>query len=266
MRHKTLTIVATLQLWCLVLATEKAPASVPIQAHASHILVDTEAQADELNAQLSATANLSVMFAKLAKEHSKCPSGRKGGDLGVFGRGQMVPEFDKVAFGGEIGVVHKVKTQFGWHLVLVTRRIDGVEEPSMLYDIKQALYKSMPFLGPLLLVLFVAYGIRKSQSGPRARAYHILVKSEAEADALYTEIAASMDPKLKLAEMAATHSTCPSGKKGGDLGMFGRGDMVPQFDKIVFESDVGKVAKVQTQFGWHVLLCTERVGDAKKLK
>ncbi|ETN08019.1 hypothetical protein PPTG_23125 [Phytophthora nicotianae INRA-310] len=78
-----------------------------------------------------------------------------------------------------------------------------------------------------------------------------------------TKIDASEDKKTKLSEVAGKHSTCPSGKKGGDLGMFGRGEMVPQFDKMVFEGEVGKLAKVQTQFGWYVLLCTERLGDKK---
>ena len=62
-------------------------------------------------------------FAAVAKEHSQCPSGQQGGDLGEFKPGQMVPEFDKVVFSEEIGKVHgPIKTQFGYHLVEITNR------------------------------------------------------------------------------------------------------------------------------------------------
>ena len=65
-------------------------------------------------------------FAKIAKEKSDCPSGAKGGDLGNFGRGQMVPSFEKAAFTqaiGEIGEV--VETQFGYHIIMVTDKTKG---------------------------------------------------------------------------------------------------------------------------------------------
>ncbi|KAG7380087.1 Peptidyl-prolyl cis-trans isomerase pin4 [Phytophthora pseudosyringae] len=103
-------------------------------ARASHILVPTEAECDEILKELEAADDLEAAFARLAKERSKCPSSRKGGDLGSFGRGQMVPEFDKVAFEKPVGAVHKVKTQFGWHLVLITDRsgmgdvLDGLDD------------------------------------------------------------------------------------------------------------------------------------------
>ncbi|RLN98653.1 hypothetical protein BBJ28_00018290 [Nothophytophthora sp. Chile5] len=80
-------------------------------AHAIHILVPTEEECDEIAAELMVADDLEATFAKLAKARSKCPSSRKGGDLGAFGRGQMVPEFDTVAFEKPVGDVHKVKTQ-----------------------------------------------------------------------------------------------------------------------------------------------------------
>ena len=84
---------------------------------ASHILVETESQATELYNQVSRGAD----FAQLASQHSKCPSGRQGGDLGMFGRGQMVPEFEMAAFNNPVGqVIGPVKTQFGYHLVVRT--------------------------------------------------------------------------------------------------------------------------------------------------
>jgi peptidyl-prolyl cis-trans isomerase C len=62
-------------------------------------------------------------FAQAAMEHSNCPSGLQGGDLGEFGPGQMVPEFDKVVFSGAVNeVLGPVKTQFGYHLLEVTSR------------------------------------------------------------------------------------------------------------------------------------------------
>jgi peptidyl-prolyl cis-trans isomerase C len=64
-------------------------------------------------------------FAEMAAAHSKCPSGQRGGNLGEFGKGQMVPEFEAVVFNEEVGKVHgPVKTQFGYHLIEVTERND----------------------------------------------------------------------------------------------------------------------------------------------
>ena len=63
--------------------------------------------------------------ADIAKEHSTCPSRAQGGDLGSFGPGMMVAEFDEVVFSGEVGIVHgPVKTQFGFHLLEITSRTD----------------------------------------------------------------------------------------------------------------------------------------------
>ena len=90
-----------------------------VRASARHILVTDEKSCDELKKQIESGAD----FAALAKQHSQCPSGQQGGDLGEFGQGQMVPEFDKVVFHEEVNVVHgPIKTQFGFHLVEVTKR------------------------------------------------------------------------------------------------------------------------------------------------
>ena len=91
------------------------------RATARHILVPTEAQCNELKAAIEAGAD----FAELAKQHSSCPSSRQGGDLGSFGPGQMVREFDTVVFSAPVNVVQgPVKTQFGYHLLEVTSRQD----------------------------------------------------------------------------------------------------------------------------------------------
>ncbi len=88
-------------------------------AAARHILVDNEEQCEELKNQILGGTD----FAEVAKEHSRCPSGRQGGDLGEFGQGQIVREFDEVVFSGELNTVHgPVKTQFGYHLIEITSR------------------------------------------------------------------------------------------------------------------------------------------------
>jgi len=90
-------------------------------ASARHILVQSEEQCLDLKAKIEAGED----FATLAHEHSLCPSGAQGGDLGNFGRGQMVPEFDKVVFSAPVKEVQgPVKTQFGYHLLEVTERND----------------------------------------------------------------------------------------------------------------------------------------------
>jgi len=91
------------------------------KAAARHILVKSEDECQGLKDQIDAGAD----FADLAKEHSQCPSGKEGGALGEFSPGMMVPEFDKVVFNEAVNVVHgPVQTQFGYHLLEVTRRTD----------------------------------------------------------------------------------------------------------------------------------------------
>ena len=88
-------------------------------ANARHILVDNEEKCLELKAEIEGGAD----FADVARQHSSCPSGRQGGELGTFGPGQMVKEFDEVVFSGELNtVLGPVQTQFGYHLLEVTER------------------------------------------------------------------------------------------------------------------------------------------------
>mmetsp|Transcript_39602 Transcript_39602/g.77442 ORF Transcript_39602/g.77442 Transcript_39602/m.77442 type:complete len:189 (-) Transcript_39602:270-836(-) len=101
------------------------------QVSASHILVKDKdlALLEEVKARLSASKELGKEFAELAKKHSTCPSSRKGGALGTFGPGQMVPAFDKVCWSAPVGEVQgPVQTQFGYHLLLVTDRDDGQKQ------------------------------------------------------------------------------------------------------------------------------------------
>ena len=131
-----------------ILSTVKAPTDAELKKHyeenkesfnskesstASHILLKTDPGSDEKvkSGKLKAIQKLreqlitakGVGFDKLAKEHSDCPSSARGGDLGSFGRGQMVPAFEKAAFTQKIGDVGEiVETQFGYHLIKVTKK------------------------------------------------------------------------------------------------------------------------------------------------
>ncbi len=90
---------------------------------------------------------------------------------------------------------------------------------------------------------------------PKASARHILVASEEACQDLKTQVEAGGD----FADLASAHSDCPSGKKGGELGEFSPGQMVREFDDVVFSADVGTVqGPVKTQFGFHLIEVTAR--------
>ena len=90
-----------------------------MRASASHILCPTEADCAAVKIEIAEGKS----FADAAKEHSGCPSSAQGGALGTFGKGQMVPEFEQVVFSGPVGeVLGPVKTDFGYHLILITER------------------------------------------------------------------------------------------------------------------------------------------------
>lgn len=94
--------------------------SEPATVSAKHILVTTEEEAFKIKEEIT---NGSLTFEEAAKKYSTCPSKEQGGNLGAFSKGMMVPEFEKAAFESEIGVVtNPVKTQFGYHLVLVEEK------------------------------------------------------------------------------------------------------------------------------------------------
>lgn len=84
------------------------------KVHCAHILVKTEQEAKEILEDVQS----GVSFSKLAEQKSLCPSRKQGGDLGTFGRGQMVKPFEKAAFELQKGQVSQpVKTEFGWHII-----------------------------------------------------------------------------------------------------------------------------------------------------
>lgn len=86
------------------------------QVHAEHILVKTAAEAQQIKKAIDEGGD----FEYYARAYSICPSGKNGGDLGYFGTGQMVKEFERAAFNTPVGEVsNPVYTQFGWHLIKV---------------------------------------------------------------------------------------------------------------------------------------------------
>lgn len=92
-------------------------------AQASHILVDSEELANEIKEML---VKEEISFEDAAKKYSNCPSKEQGGDLGLFNPGQMVKEFDEAVFNGTVGEISDpVKSQFGYHLILVKELNDG---------------------------------------------------------------------------------------------------------------------------------------------
>ena len=104
--------------------------------NASHILVDTEEKAKELYAAISAGE---ITFEKAAEENSSCPSSARGGNLGDFTKGQMVPEFDTAVFSMEVGEItaEPVKTQFGYHLIKLNSKTE--EKVAALSEVKEGI-------------------------------------------------------------------------------------------------------------------------------
>lgn len=103
--------------------SSKVEAATVSQVNAAHILVATEAEAQNIRAEIMQGETSAAVFSRFmnaARKYSTCPSGKSGGILSYFGRGEMVKPFEEVAFSTPIGQVSEpVKTQFGWHLIYV---------------------------------------------------------------------------------------------------------------------------------------------------
>ena len=107
--------------------------------NASHILVDSEEKAKEIAEAIKAG---NTTFEEAAKEHSSCPSKEAGGNLGEFGRGQMVPEFEEAAFSLAIGEVSApVKTQFGYHVIRVNAKNEA--KPIAYNEARESIYRKL---------------------------------------------------------------------------------------------------------------------------
>ena len=106
--------------------------------NASHILVETEEEALRIAEEIAGGKT----FEEAAKAYSSCPSKDAGGNLGEFGRGQMVPEFEEAAFALEVGTVSApVKTQFGYHLIRVNAKTEA--KPISYNEARQSIYERL---------------------------------------------------------------------------------------------------------------------------
>lgn len=102
----------------------------------------------------------------------------------------------------------------------------------------------------LLIMVFMLTGVVSAEEYTQVRAEHILVKTAVEAQQIKKEIDNGGDFEY----YARIYSLCPSGRNGGDLGYFGRGQMVKEFEKTAFNLPVGQVSNpVYSQFGWHLI-------------
>lgn len=165
-------------------------------------------------------------FADLAKKHSDGPSKTKGGDLGVFPPGRMIPEFSAATQKLKIGQVSgPVKTAFGYHIIL---------------------RKPLPMKASAKHILVQWKGATRADAK--------ITRSKEEALARLTECIGKLKGGAEFEDLAVEYSDGPSNSRGGDLGEFAQGAMVPEFDKALFKLKVGAVSDVvETAFGYHII-------------
>ncbi len=195
---------------------QQAPADAPTREEAQQLLT---AIADSINAG-------EITFEDAARRHSSCPSSENGGFLGGFSRGQMVKEFEDVAFSLQPGEISGVfETPYGFHIV---RREPTIRASHIL----------------------IAY-----QGAERSTAE----RTKDEALELIQTLKDSIDSgELTFQDAAMRYSDCPSGQNGGDLGPFSRNVMTPSFEDSAFALGVGEMSGiVATPFGYHLILRTE---------
>lgn len=181
----------------------------------------TERQAFELATDLARRA-ASEDFPALARAHSDGPSAARGGDLGVYAVGTMVPDFERAVASVPIGGIGPVvATPFGWHVV----RRDAIDEVRIAH----------------LQIGYVG-----------ARGAHT-TRTRDEARALIEALAVELKPAT-FAQVATANSEDGSAAAGGDLGVIGRGQMVPSFEDAAFALQPGELSGiVETPYGFHVL-------------
>ena len=189
----------------------------------------TKDEAEALAKSLTAQAKKAPGdFAELAKKHSDGPSGPRGGDLGVWPQGRMVPAFDKAIAGLKVGeVTGPVETPFGFHVMKRN------ELP--------------PFRAGAHILIAYKGAVRAAQT---------VTRSKEEAKALAEKLARTVkaDP-AKFDSVAKEHSDGPYKNRGGSLGKWPKGQMVPDFDKAIDKLKIGEVSGVvETPFGFHVFI------------
>jgi len=205
--------------------------------HARHILIAWSGAAEVRNKQLDRTRGTArkiatqllaqvergADFGKLAQEHSDDGTRKRGGDLGVFTKGVMHPTFEQatldLAVGQHSGVV---ETPFGFHII---ERLPVVEVH-------------------VAHVLIQWDGVKRSTS----------TRTREDADLLAASAHAALTHGADFSDVARQYSDGPTGKRGGDLGWFQKGQMVPQFDVVAFSLSPGETsAVVESSHGLHII-------------
>ncbi|TNE89176.1 MAG: hypothetical protein EP330_12110 [Deltaproteobacteria bacterium] len=190
----------------------KAPARVEREQ------AEAEALAKELFAKLQDGAD----FETLAKAHSDGPSAPRGGRLGTYLTGTMVPTFEAAVAGVEVGAYTLAESPFGWHVI----RRDPVEHVAIQH-------------------IVIGYAGAHESTATRTRE---------EADALITEIQQRLAAGESFDAVAAEVNEDASKATAGHLGGFGRGQMVPAFEDAAFALAPGATSKVvETPYGLHIL-------------
>ncbi len=180
---------------------------------------ESEARALAVDLQKAATPST---FADLAQKHSDGPSAARGGRLGTWRTGTMVPDFERAVASVEPGVVGPiVRTPFGWHVVLR----EAVEEVSVAHIL-------VAYQGAL------ESEVERSKEDARARAEALLAEIEAGAD---------------FSVVAREQSDDDSARQDGNLGVVSRGQMVPAFEDAAFAAKPGETRLVESPYGFHIL-------------
>jgi peptidyl-prolyl cis-trans isomerase SurA len=209
--------------------TEFAGAHILIQyagsMRAPETITRTKEEALELCTEVAKRAKGGEDFAELAKEFSDGPSGPRGGELGSWQKGRMIAEFDAAIELLEIGgVSDPVETAFGYH-VIMRKKVEMVSCRHIL--VMHAESQRVP---PT---------VTRTKEEALARAEEALAKAQA-GESFET--------------LAAEYSDGPSNTRGGDLGRFGRGQMVPPFEEAAFGLEIGGISEiVETPFGYHII-------------
>lgn len=182
---------------------------------AKHILLKTEEDANTVLNEIKGGRD----FEELAKEKSQGPSAVKGGDLGYFRKGDMLPEFEEKVFQMDKGEISgPVKTQLGYHIIKLEDR-------------------------------------RSIEPGEGINAFHIATKTPEEAKELLERLKKGEDFET----LAKEKSIAPSSKDGGDLGFFKRGHMLPEFEDVAFNLKIGELSDVvKTDYGYHIIKVVAR--------
>jgi peptidyl-prolyl cis-trans isomerase SurA len=209
--------------------------SIPDQPHAlklSHILLEIRPSQESLDSLRSKAETIGKLaregkdFAGLASLYSDDPTGEEGGDLGFFGRGDMIPGFEEVAFALEPGEISDVvETEFGYHIIKVEEKKDDQVRA------RHVLLLVRPSKKDTSQVVQVADSL-----------YHLLLEG------------------AEFAELAKDFSSDEESKKmGGELGWYPVDQMTPEFKEGVRDLEIGQMSPpLKSQFGVHVLKVLDR--------